>query len=184
MENTIPLLLNHCCIHSLLLWERVYWAVAWKWLWYICLRLLHSNSSTLYTTLDSDDGQSLLHPVILQEIYFFLAVIIQIGHAKTHWKITSPIVKSSLHRLTLEWWNRTDFFVYWNICTFVTIWIIQTSLTVTVTDWNIRTLFDMLSDACIQLCKPYEHLAVDRCALQRESYFQAIQSRKHKFCNI
>jgi hypothetical protein len=57
-------------------------------------------------------------------------------------------------------------------------------VTVTVTDWNIRILFDMLNDACTKLCKPFEHSAVDRCALQREIYFQAIQSKKHRCCKL
>jgi hypothetical protein len=53
--------------------------------------------------------------------------------SRTQWKITGPLLNSSICHFTTTWWNMTDFFIYWDFCIFATTGINQTSLT-TMTD--------------------------------------------------
>lgn len=131
------------------------------------IQLLMAETNEYYNqylnTLDSDTRCSGHTDVTTGNI--FLAVIVLIVCDKQDMlRITGPLFNTSRWHFIPKWWNPIDFFVYFYFYIFATVQINQTRWEAWQT-LEIRSVFDMLNDACTVFYNLSEHLADEQNGL-------------------
>jgi hypothetical protein len=156
------------------------------------IQLLVAETNNYYSqyldTLDNYDGCSRLPEVTVQEMYMFLAIIIQMGHGirdtlKEYWSTLEQIYTPFYSNVM----KRDRFFHilrFLHFCNNMN----QPDKTDKCYDrlWKIRTLFDKLNDAYAEFYSPTEHLAVDVVVVlfKGRVVFKQYIPKKHKHCGI
>jgi hypothetical protein len=122
------------------------WLNCWWW------RLINTNQ--YLRTIYDGDGRPQLPDVTVEEIFFLYKWVMT---SREHWKITGPLLNSSMGHFTVTWWKTLNIF---NVMRFLHYCNNRNQPVKTHKNydrsWKIRSLFDMLSGTYAKIYNPSE----------------------------